>query len=227
VWELLQRTGALPARAAQLRPNSLRQLLHHHRIRRWSAEQLYEGLCQPLPLAEGVAAACAEQVLLLVPRLQLLDRQCADLVVRINQLVEELTQDENFPQHRSLEILRSLPGVGRVCTATVLAEAFTPLVHQDYHALRALAGVAPVTQQSGKTYLVSMRRACHQRLRHAVFHAANVHMQKDARARQIYLRLRQQGKTHARAVRGVADACWTCSVCCSTARRSTSPAGAP
>jgi hypothetical protein len=35
-----------------------------------------------------------------------------------------------------------VPGVGRVCTATVLAEAFQPLVEKDYRALRALRGVA-------------------------------------------------------------------------------------
>ena len=205
LWDLLRRCQALPARAARFRPETIAALLRRHRIRRLSAEQIHQALRQPLPLAPGVANALAEQVLTLLPRLELLREQQRELRQRVEQLIEELTADENFAEHRSLAILRSLPGVGRVSAAAVLAEAFTPLADKDYRALRALAGVAPVTKQSGRTRLVSMRRACDNRLRCALFHAANVHMQKDERARQIYHRLRQCGNSHARALRGVAD----------------------
>lgn len=203
--DLLQRTGALPHRAANLRLSPLQALLERHRIRRFSAQELKQRLQHPLPLAPGVDHALAEQVLLLLPRIQLLHLQRADLTRRIEVLLDDLAQDENFSEHRSVEILRSIPGLGRVFTATVLAEAFTPLVDRDYHALRALSGVAPVTQQSGKTCLVSMRHACNRRLRNAVFHGAMVHMQKDPRAHQMYIRLRQRGHTHGRAIRGLAD----------------------
>jgi len=205
LYDLLRRTEALPHRAARLRRSQLQALLGRHHIRRFSAEELQQHLGNPLSLAAGVDRALAEQVLLLLPRLELLHQQRSDLARRIQQLLEDLAQDENFTEHRSVEILRSIPGLGRVFTATVLAEAFTPLVHRDYHALRALAGVAPVTQQSGKTCLVSMRRACNRRLRDATFHAAMIFMQKDPRARQIYASLRQRGHSHARALRGLAD----------------------
>lgn len=205
VWELLQRVRALPSRAARLSQQSLEKLLRRHRIRRFSAEQLHDALRHPLPLAPGVETALAEPVLWLLPRLHLLRRQRAELLARLDRLVEELTADENFSEHRSLEILRSVPGVARVFTTAVLAEAFTPLVHRDYHALRALAGAAPVTQQSGNTRLVCMRHACQGRLRQALFHTANVHMQHDPHARRVYVRLRQRGQSHARALRGVAD----------------------
>lgn len=205
LWDLLQRTGAIPERLARLRLSSLESLLRKHRVRRVSAEQLRQAGDHPLPLAPGVAEAVAEQVLLLLPRLQLLHQQRAQLSRRIEDLIEELTEDESFGQHRDIAILRSLPGVGRVCTATMLAEAFTPFKNRDYHGLRALAGIAPVTQQSGKTRIVAMRRACNSRLRHALFHAAAVHMTLDPQAKQIYTRLRQRGKSHGRAVRGVSD----------------------
>lgn len=205
LWDLLQTCAALPQRAARLRPATLVTLLRSHRIRRFPAEQLQDTLRHPLPLAPGVAEALAEQVLLLLPRLQLLYRQRRDLSQRIEQLIEELTHDENFAQHRSLAILRSLPGVGRVCAAAVLSEALTPLAEKNYAALRALAGVAPVTQQSGTKRLVSMRLACNHRLREALFHTANVFMQKDSRARDIYRRQRARGQSHGRALRGVAD----------------------
>jgi transposase len=205
LWDLLE-SAPLPEKAACLRPAALQRILHKHRIRRISAQQLAELLAQPaLSLAPGASAAIAEQVLLLLPRLRLLHQQQAQLGKRIQKLIDELSGDENFREHRDVQILRSVPGVGRVFTATVLAEAPGPLAQRDYRLLRALAGAAPVTRQSGKTKLVSLRRACHPRLRHAVYHSAAVYARRDPHARQQYARLRARGHSHARAVRGVAD----------------------
>ncbi|MGC1297421.1 MAG: transposase, partial [Alloacidobacterium sp.] len=50
-----------------------------------------------------------------------------------------------------IPVLLSLPGVGRLITATMLAEGAHILSLRDYHALRAHAGIAPVTKQSGAT----------------------------------------------------------------------------
>jgi transposase len=56
-------------------------------------------------------------------------------------------------------ILKSLPGIGRINLATLLAEASGPLSRRDYQALRTLSGVAPVTKRSGKSHVVVMRYA--------------------------------------------------------------------
>jgi transposase len=102
-------------------------------------------------------------------------------------------------------ILRSLPGVGRVVAATVLAEAARPLAERDYQTLRAHGGIAPVTRQSGKKISVSMRYGCNPRLRNALYHWARTSVQSDPHCRAHYDRLRHQGHGHARALRGVAD----------------------
>lgn len=205
LWDLLE-LAPLPEKAARLRPSTLHRVLTKHHIRRVAAPQLAQLLAQPaLPLAPGVAPAIAEQVLLLLPRLRLLRQQHAQLGRRIEQLLQQLSGDESFPEHRDVQILRSVPGVGRIFTATVLAEAAGPLAQRDYRVFRALSGVAPVTHQSGKTRLVSLRRACHPRLRHTVFHSAARFAQDDPRGYQHYARLRARGHSHARAVRGVAD----------------------
>ena len=205
LWSLLK-TAPLPTRAARLPLSRLDKLLTRHRIRRFSASQLADLLAQPpLPLAPGAAEAFAESVLLLLPHLELLHKQLLSLAARMDKTVDALQQDPSFTEHRDIEILRAFPGLGRVFTATVLAEAYTPLVDRDYHALRILAGAAPITKQSGKTKLVQIRRACNHRLQHVVFHSANVFAQKDPRAQQLYRRLRAQGHSHARALRGVGD----------------------
>ena len=95
-------------------------------------------------------------------------------------------------------ILRSLPGVGRIVLATLLAEAWEPLRRRDYHALRNLCGVAPVTRRSGKTHIVLRRRACHPRLANAVYHWARVAVQNDRTSRAKYEALRDRGHGYAR-----------------------------
>jgi transposase len=108
-------------------------------------------------------------------------------------------------EHRDVEILRSLPGVGRVVAATVLAEASGPLAERDYYALRTHAGIAPVTKQSGKRRTVVMRYACNDRLRYALYHWARVAATCDAASKTYYAALRQRGHSYARALRSVAD----------------------
>jgi transposase len=205
LWALLER-APLPSQAARLTLSRLQKLLNQHRIRRFSAEHLH-GLLQTkaLPLAPGSGEAIAEQVMLLLPRLVLLRQQKSELDEKTDQLLEEMASDENYPEHRDVTILRSVPGLGRVFSATVLSEAHQALTDRDYRALRGLAGVAPVTRQSGKSRRTSMRRACNRRFRTALHNATAVHVQYDERARRQYAELRRQKHTHGRALRGVGD----------------------
>jgi len=71
--------------------------------------------------------------------------------------------------------------------------------------MRALAGVAPVTERSGKSIRVEMRQACSHRLREAVYHWARVATQLEPTSRTRYAALRKRGHSHGRALRGVAD----------------------
>jgi transposase len=63
-----------------------------------------------------------------------------------------------------------MPGLGRIILAVLLAEVWQPLRRRDYHALRSLSGVAPVTRRSGKTSVVVRRYACNKRLANALYH---------------------------------------------------------
>ena len=100
----------LPNQAARLRPATLQRLLRAHHIRRFSAAELAERLRQPaLTLAPGAAPAIAEPVLLLLPRLKLLHRQLTYLIRSLEQLIQELSADENYREHRDVQILRSVP----------------------------------------------------------------------------------------------------------------------
>jgi hypothetical protein len=87
----------------------------------------------------------------------------------------------------------------------MLAEASQPLVDRAYHVVRACMGIAPVTKQSGRRRVVSMRYACSPRLRAAAYHWARTGAQQDPDSRTYYAALRARGHTHGRALRSVAD----------------------
>ena len=205
VWELLQ-TAPLPAMARKLRRSQVQKILTRYRIRRFTAEQVREQLQTPaLPVAPGIAEAASEACLLLILRLRLLAQQRKHMAQSIQAILADLAADSHRKQHRDVQVLSSLPGVGRIVAATMLVEAAQPLANRDYHALRAYGGVAPVTRQSGKRRQVIMRYACNQRLRNALYHWARVSLQNDDRSRAHYHRLREKGHSHGRALRGLAD----------------------
>jgi len=207
LWALLAQAPT-PAQGRRLTRSTLRALLARHRIRRLTADAVHAVLQEPaLPVSAGTLAAASEHVGLLLPRLQLVHEQRRRCDQRLEGLLEQLATPaagEEPQEHRDVTILRSLPGVGRVVLATMLAEASGPLAARDYQTLRAQAGAAPITRQSGKTRVVLMRRACNRRLRAAVWHWARNSIRFDAHSRAHYQRLRIR-HGHARALRGVAD----------------------
>ena len=208
VWGLLE-MAPTPRRAARLSHARLAGLLRRHRIRRISAEQLQEQLRRPsLPLPAPSFERAAQQLSLLLPVLRALSAQHAQVRAGIADGIERLKQAESeggSGQQRDVNILLSLPGVGITIAATLLAEASTALALRDYHALRAHAGVAPVTRQSGKTRTAAMRRCCCLPLRNAVHHMGLASLACDPHAKAHYQRLRAAGCSYGRALRGLAD----------------------
>jgi transposase len=203
-----------PADAHRRRRSSIEKLLRSHRIRRCNADQVLEVLRRPaLTVAPGTVAAATAHLRLVSRRIGLVRRQLAECQSKLDEICSRLGDDgagegrKNEP--RDVEILQSLPGIGRVIAATLFAEASRPLRNRDYQALRALAGIAPVTASSGKRSgrraKISMRRACNLRLRNATYHWARVASHCDPIWRTRYVELRARGHSHGRACRGIAD----------------------
>jgi transposase len=206
LWALLE-AAPTPAQGQRLTLSALRALLARQRIRRVTADTLHTALqAPPVRVAPGAVDAAAEHVSLLLPRLRLVHEQRARCEQRLEHLLQQLaTPLAAEPQeHRDVAILRSLPGLGRLTSATMLAEASRPLAARDYQMLRTHGGAAPITRQSGKSRLVLMRRACNGRLRDALFNWARNAIRLDPHARAQYQRLRQR-HGYARALRGVVD----------------------
>lgn len=198
-----------PGSAAKASEKAIARVLSAYRIRRLDAATVLKILREaPLFVAPGTTEAACAHIRSLAARLHLVNQQIKEAQQNLDRLCAVL--EEENPSGQSLEqcdvtILRSWPGIGRINLATLLAEAAEPLHRRDYHALRALAGVAPVTRQSGKQRFVVRRLACNRRLQSAVHHWSRVAIQHDAAARRRYDALRQRGHGHARALRSVGD----------------------
>lgn len=206
IWDILER-APLPARGARMREASVARLLHDHRIRRILAAEVVDALKAPaLPVAPGAAEAARDHVLMLLPRIRVTRHQADTVEAKLGRLLEEMESTESeIGGHHDVAIIRSWPGQGMIVAAMMLAEAWRPLGSRDYHWLRALCGVAPVTRQSGKSRQVIMRHACNERLRTAVHWWAGCAVVHDPRARALYQSQKARGHTHGRSIRAVAD----------------------
>jgi transposase len=217
IWALLEK-AADPLRARTLRRAQLEKILKDHRISRFTVDDVRRELGrQDVIVAPGVREAVAERVRLIVPQLQLVTRQVAEVDKRIAKVLERLSAPEEESaegqknEHRDAAILLSLPGAGNTVVATMLAEAWQPLVERDYTRLRLLMGIAPVTRRTGKQgkhgrrIPVLMRRACNQRLRNSAYYWSCASIRDDARAKELYAEHRAKGQSHGRALRSVAE----------------------
>jgi transposase len=209
-WALLEVT-ATPAARQRLTRRHVQALLKRHRIRRLTDEDVWTHVrAADFVPAPGVIAGVHVRLDGLIEQARVALAQRQRCVTEIERVLDAITaapgNDAEPREHRDVEILRSLPGVGRMVTATMLTEAARPLADRDYHTLRATAGTAPVTERSGKRYrLVKMRRACNQRLREAAYHWGRSSLRWDAATKAYYTALRQRGHTHGRAIRSVVD----------------------
>jgi transposase len=92
------------------------------------------------------------------------------LVAVITAMSEQITKleaslTESFERHPDAEILRSLPGLGAILGARVLAEfGDAPDRYGDAKGRRNYAGTAPITRASGTSHVVVARFARNKRL---------------------------------------------------------------
>jgi transposase len=199
-----------PDRWARLPARRVAAALRAHRIRRLAVDAVVRTLQAPrLSVAPGVADAVSTRIPALVAQLQTAHHHRAVAERHVDALLAAVSMpsgESESREHRDAEILQSLPGVGRMVAATMLAEAGDLLAARDYGTLRTYGGAAPVTKRSGKrSFTVHIRYACHTRVRQALFHWARTSIQHDPSARAYYDSLRRRGHRHARALRSVAD----------------------
>ncbi|CAK0778424.1 transposase [uncultured Gammaproteobacteria bacterium] len=210
LWALIPN----PAAASVTSIESVDELIRNYMVRRFNAETLLEKLRQPAPIvASGTVEAAEEHCRLLFERLRLVLAQQKKAERAIDAQLAEWDSVQLSAQSASgaparpgdIEILRSMPGLGRIGLATFLTEANDLVRKRDYQGLRLRTGAAPVTRQSGKMRLVLRRYACSRPLQNALFHWARVACLNDKVCAARYKSLREKGHSYGRALRTVGD----------------------
>lgn len=109
---------------------------------------------------------------------------------------------DHFDEHPDAETYRSLPGLGDVLGARVLAEfGDDPNRYHDARSRKNYASTSPVTRASGKSTIVHARYARNSRLADACRQWAFCSLSSSPGARTYYDVLRSRGKSHEQALR--------------------------
>ena len=113
---------------------------------------------------------------------------------------------DRFDQHPDAKIIRSLPGLGTILGARVLAEfGDDPERYADAKSRKNYAGTSPITRASGKSRVVLARDARNRRLANACYQWAFTSLTASPPCRAFYDTRRAAGDTHNRALRALAN----------------------
>ncbi|MFD5430394.1 IS110 family transposase [Streptomyces sp. NPDC127084] len=188
-----------PAAAARLTRAQLRALLNRAGRLRRSVDELVERLrelfraeqLRQLPLVEQ---AMGQQTTALVRQLGAACHSGDDLAA---------ATEEAFQSHPDAQIITSLPGLGTMSGARVLAEiGDDPTRFADAKAIKAYAGAAPVTRASGRSHVVVARTVKNRRLAAAGYMWAFAAL-RSCEPRAHYDRRRDGGERHTPALRNL------------------------
>jgi transposase len=128
----------------------------------------------------------------------------AAMRVAVDELEKALLCE--FDKHPQSTLLRSVPGLGPILAARILAEVGDdPARFNDPRRLRAYAGTAPVTIASGRSHYVKARKVRNKRLADACHWWAFTTLTKSVGARAHYDRRRAAGDHHNAALRNLAN----------------------
>jgi transposase len=196
-WDLLE-LGADHTKALKLRPAKVDAILRRYRKTALSSNDVLEVFGEErFALLPGHTPAILTTIAAYLPQLRVIHQQLTQAEKDLKAGVQEVGRDA--------VILHSFKGIHDVVAGALLSEAPQAILDRDLSALRAYAGTAPVSRQSGSSRRVVMRRACNPRLRTACWHWARTAAVHDPWAKERYTEMRARGLDYDRALRGLAD----------------------
>ena len=190
---------AFPDPEALVRAGRRKQerFLHAHKLYRpQTAEQRLATFAAAIAFASPNPAVTRAKTLLaitLAKQLCALESQLREYRARITKL---------FDDHPDHDCFGSLPGAGAKLAPRLLSELGADrAVFATAEALQGYAGTAPVTRQSGRSRVVTVRRACNKTLRATVHLWADLSRKGCVWAEVYYQKKKAEGMTHAAALR--------------------------
>jgi len=137
----------------------------------------------------------------------MITKEIVGLVRALNSAIEELDKriEKLTEAHPDKAVFANVPGAGPALLPRLIVAFGTKRErYQTAAELQRYSGIAPVTEQSGKTRYVHVRRACPKFLRQTFHEFAGHSLNKSAWARAFYDQKRSEGQGHHAAVRALA-----------------------
>ncbi len=154
-------------------------------------------------LADRALAAAAEQTIVAPAErmtARLIRELAAEALVSRARLVElDRELEALLGRHPDAALILSLPGMGVVLTAELIAEAGNLSRFRSADALASAAGMAPVLRQSGRTRFLRRPNGGNKGLKRVFYQSAFCSLNHDD-SRTFYDRKRREGKRHHQAV---------------------------
>jgi transposase len=180
---------------AELRAAGKKRLVRHL--------QAAGGLPKVEDLADLVLTVAAEQTVAVPaePMTARLIRELANEALASRTRLIELDRELEtlLQRHPDAALIRSLPGMGAVLTAELIAEAGNLARFRSADALASAAGMAPVLRQSGRTRFLRRPNGGNKGLKRVFYQSAFCSLNHDD-SRAFYERKRREGKRHHQAV---------------------------
>lgn len=150
------------------------------------------------------ARACAHRQSLSLPGEALSARLIKELALEALRTLESLTAldteiEQRLVRHPDAALIRSLPGMGAVLTAELIAQAGPIQRFKSSDALAAAAGLAPILRQSGKVRFLRRASGGNKSLKRVFYQSAFASLS-SPQSKAFYVRKRQEGKRHHQAV---------------------------
>jgi len=130
--------------------------------------------------------------------------QLRTLLLQVKQYDRAI--EEIMEKHPDNDLFTSLPGAGEKLAPKLAAHFGEDRSRfKDFKSVQRLSGTAPITKKSGNYQHVQRRHACQTSFQDTLFQFAFVTLKRSLWARKYYDAKRKAGKTHAGALRALAN----------------------
>lgn len=200
-WPTLEKAQRTPRR-------SFERFFRSHRYSVSRTQQKMQSIAAATPLTadQAILEVHPRLVQIWIGQLQLLQTSIAELEQQIAS---------HMQQHSDAAIFDSLPGAGSVMAPRLLVAYGSDRERFDAHAMQCFSGIAPVTEQSGKSRWVHHRFVCPKFLKQTFHEFAHCSIAHSSWANACYHQLRERGHSQHEAIRALAykwiriiTACW-------------------
>ena len=205
--EFLRRWPTLE-KAQRAHSRTLERFFRSHRYSASSTQEKIQSIAAATPLTQDAAIleVHPRMVQIWIGQLQRLQKSIAELEQQIASFMQK---------HSDAFIFDSLPGAGPVQAPRLLVAYGSDRERFDARSMQCFSGIAPVTEQSGKSRWVHHRYICCKFLKQTFHEFAKCSLSRSVWANAYYYQQREKGSSEHEAIRALAykwiriiTACW-------------------